>query len=178
MATILQPESESALNARVNTGTASTRLRENFSACRLQFKFLGISKTLSSDQKSQAAESFGAEAASISAGKRLIDVKHDAWKALTSIKSQATKFWKENSLPYPETGIRLIRQDRVEDFNSTFGDFREQLEAGVRSFDEQFTEIKEAARIRLGSLFDLSDYPSSLRRARPFGESSRKPIGW
>jgi len=28
--------------------------------------------------------------------------------------------------------------------------------------DEQFGEIKEAARVRLGSLFDLADYPSSL----------------
>ena len=162
MATILEPESESTLNSSVRTRTASARLRENFSACRLQFKWLGTSKTLNSDQKSQAAESFGADAASISAGKRLIDVKHEAWKGLTSIKSQATKHWKENSLPYPETGIRLIRQDRVEDFNSTFEDYRAQLEAGVRMFDEQFAEIKEAARVRLGSLFDATDYPSSL----------------
>ena len=162
MATILEPESESSLNSSVRTRTASDRLRENFSACRLQFKWLGTSKTLSSDQKSQAAESFGADAASISAGKRLIDVKHDAWKGLTSIKSQATKYWKENSLPYPETGIRLIRQDRIEEFNSTFEDYRAQLEAAVRMFDEQFAEIKEAARIRLGSLFDPSDYASAI----------------
>ena len=162
MATILEPESESSLNLSVSTQTASTRLRENFSACRLKFKWLGTSKTLSADQKSQAAEAFDADSASISAGKRLIDVKHDAWKAITSIKSQATKYWKENSLPYPETGLRLIRQNRIEDFNSTFEDFREQLEAGVRMFDEQFAEIKEAARARLGSLFDASDYPSSI----------------
>lgn len=162
MATILEPESESSLNLSVSTQTASTRLRENFSACRLKFKWLGTSKTLSADQKSQAAEAFNADSASISAGKRLIDVKHDAWKSLTSIKSQATKYWKENSLPYPETGLRLIRQNRIEDFNSTFEDFREQLEAGVRMFDDQFAEIKEAARARLGSLFDASDYPSSI----------------
>ena len=29
-------------------------------------------------------------------------------------------------------------------------------------FDEHFPEIKAAARLRLGSLFDVSDYPSSL----------------
>jgi hypothetical protein len=162
MATILEPESESSLNSSVGSQTASARLRENFSACRLKFKWLGTSKSLSADQKNQAAEAFDADSASISAGKRLIDVKHDAWKALTSIKSQATKYWKENSLPYPETGLRLIRQNRIEDFNSTFEDFREQLEAGVRMFDEQFAEIKEAARARLGSLFDASDYPSSI----------------
>jgi hypothetical protein len=40
--------------------------------------------------------------------------------------------------------------------------YREQLEAGVRVLNDHFTEIKEAARIRLGDLFDASDYPSSL----------------
>ena len=74
MATILEPESESSLNSSVGSQTASTRLRENFSACRLKFKWLGTSKTLSADQKSQAAEAFDADSASISAGKRLIDV--------------------------------------------------------------------------------------------------------
>ena len=160
MATILEPESITALNS--STINASTRLKENFIACRLSFTFLGVSKTLTADQKRLAAQSFDADGESISAGKKLINTKHDTWKALTSIRSQATKFWKENSLPYPESGIRLIKQDRIEQFDSTFADFREQLEAGVRMFDEQFAEIKESARIRLGSLFDASDYPSSL----------------
>ena len=148
MATVL--ESESLPNSSVSTRSASSNLRENFIACRLQFKFLGVSKTLSADQKRLAAQSFDADGDSISAGKRLINTKHDAWKVLTSIRSQATKFWKEGSLPYPESGIRLIRQGRIEDFNATFADYREQLEAGVRLFDEQFAEIKEAARARLG----------------------------
>ena len=166
MATVLEPESNSSVEPNVgNRSEASTRLKQNFTACRLQFKWLGTSKSLSTEQKSRAAESFGADGASISAGKKLIDVKHDSWRVLTSIKSQATKYWKENSLPYPESGIRLIRQNRIEEFNASFEDFREQLEGGVRMLDEQFAEIKEAARIRLGSLFDSSDYPASLADA-------------
>ena len=81
---------------------------------------------------------------------------------MTSLKSQVTRYWKGNSLPYPESGIRLIKQSQIDEFNSALEDYREQLEAGVRMFDEHFSEIKEAARLRLGSLFDLSDYPSSL----------------
>jgi len=163
VATVLEPEPGASLTLGATTrNDATTRLRENFAACRLQFKWLGTSKTLNSEQKSQAAESFGADSDSISAGKKLIDTKHDAYKALTSLKSQATRYWKENSLPYPESGIRLIKQSRIEDFNNTLEDFREQLEAGVRMLDDQFAEIKESARIRLGSLFDPADYPSSL----------------
>ena len=163
MATILEPESDVSLDSNSHANhEASTRLRKNFAACRLKFKWLGTSKTLSSEQKSQAAASFGADGKSISAGKKLIDTKHDAYKALTSLKSQATRYWKDNSLPFPESGIRLIKQGRIDDFNSTFEDFREQLESDVRMFDDHFAEIKEAARVRLGDLFSLSDYPSSL----------------
>jgi len=164
MATILEPELDTSLASESNTNNdASARLRQNFAACRVQFKWLGTSKTLSSEQKTQAAEAFGAEGNSISAGKKLIDTKHDSYRALTALKSQATRYWKDNSLAYPESGIRLIKQSQIEDFNSTLEDYREQLESSVRMFDEQFGEIRAAAKQRLGSLFDLADYPSSLR---------------
>ena len=163
MTTILESELGTSLSPQATTNNdATTRLRQNFAACRLSFKWLGTSKTLSSEQKTQAAEAFNADGDSISAGKKLINTKHNAYKALTSLKSQATRYWKDNSLPYPESGIRLIRQNRIEEFNETLEDFREQLESGVRMFDEHFPEIKAAARLRLGSLFDVSDYPSSL----------------
>lgn len=145
-----------------SSSRAVDQLKNEFAACRLQFKWLGTSKSLSSEQKSQAAESFGAEGKSISAGKKLIDTKHDAYKALTALKSQATRYWKDNSLPYPESGIRLIKQGRIEDFDATFGDIREQLTVGVQRLEDQFAEVKEAAQRRLGSLFDQSDYPSTL----------------
>ena len=163
MSTLLEPEPDTSLASESNANNdATTRLRQNFAACRVQFKWLGTSKTLSSEQKSQAANFFGAEGNSISAGKKLIDTKHESYKALTSLKSQVTRYWKDNSLPYPEAGIRLCKQSQIDEFNSTLEDYREQLEAGVRVFDEEFAEIKEAAKQRLGSLFDLSDYPSSL----------------
>ena len=163
MSTLLEPEPDTSFASESNANNdATTRLRQNFAACRVQFKWLGTSKTLSSEQKSQAANFFGAEGNSISAGKKLIDTKHESYRALTSLKSQVIRYWKDNSLPYPESGIRLCKQSQIEEFNSTLEDYREQLEVGVRVFDERFAEIKEAAKQRLGSLFDLSDYPSSL----------------
>ncbi len=175
MSTILEPEStrvSTTEQAASNSETqhAANRIRQNFAACRVKFKWLGTSKSLSSEQKSQAAESFGAEGDSISAGKKLIDTRHEAYKSLTSLKSQITKFWKDNSLPYPESGIRLIKQERIDEFNATLEDYREQLETGVLWLDDHFDELKDAARNRLGSLYDPSDYPSSL--------SDEFEIGW
>ena len=93
MSTILEPES-----IQDSTTAASQRIRTSFAACRLKFTWLGTTKSLSSEQKSQAAETFGAASESISAGKRLFDTKHESYKALTSLKSQITRFWKDNSL--------------------------------------------------------------------------------
>ena len=167
MSTTFEPTAgitSSAASVGTDTQTAADRIRHNFAACRVKFRWLGTTKTLSPEQKSQAAESFGAEGDSISAGKKLIDTKHDAYKALTSIKSADQFVLEGQQSAVPGAGIRLIKQDRIDEFNSTLEDYREQLEAGVRMLDDHFGEIKDAARIRLGSLFDPADYPSSLDR--------------
>ena len=159
MSTAFQSETTGEL---ANSSNIATRIRNNFVACRIMFKWFGTSKSLTSDQKSRAAESFGAEAAAISAAKRLIDTKHESYRSLTSIKSQINRYWRDSSLPYPESGIRLIRNDAVDEFNSSLVGFKGQLEAAVADLDSHFWDLKEAARIRLGSLFDHDDYPSSL----------------
>ena len=163
MSTTLEPESIFEPGSSSMTSTASQRVRNRFAACRLKFKWLGVSKSLSSEQKSQAAESFGAEGDSISAGKKLLNTKHDAYKALTSLKSKITRFWKDNSLAFPgEAGVRLIKQDRITEFDEAFQQYKSDLTAAVRQLDVHYSDLKEAARIRLGALYDASDYPSSL----------------
>ena len=162
MSTITEPESFRESRSTQST-SASERVRSRFAASRLKFKWLGVSKSLSSEQKSQAAESFGAEGDSISAGKKLLNTKHEAYKALTSLKSQVTRFWKDNSLAFPgETGVRLIKQDRITEFDEAFQRYKSDLADAVRQLDVHYSDLKEAARIRLGALFDASDYPSSL----------------
>ena len=146
------------------TGTrrASDRLRTEFSAARLGFTWLGVRKTLSSEQKAQAADTFGAEGAFLSAGKKLIDTKHPAYKTVTAVRGRATQYWKAMSLPYPEPGLRLIRQDQIKVFDRQLHDYREELAEAVWRLDEHYAELKSAARDRLGSLFDPTDYPASL----------------
>ena len=159
MSTAIEAE---AVQESTNETSSVNRVRNNFVACRVKFKWFGTSKSLTSDQKSRAAESFGADGAAISAAKRLIDTKHESYRGLTSIKSQINRYWRDSSLPYPESGIRLIRNDAVDEFNSSLLGYKGQLEAAVGGLDNHFWDLKEAARIRLGSLFDRDDYPSSL----------------
>jgi hypothetical protein len=131
-------------------------------AARLSFNWLGVRKSLNSQQKNQAADSFGAEGKFLSAGKKLLDTSHPAYKAVTAIRGQAVSYWKGVSLPYPEPGVRLIRQDAITEFDNKIAEFRTELDDAVAELDRHYDELREAARQRLGDLFDASDYPASL----------------
>ncbi len=94
--------------------SAADRLRTTMAALRLSFTWFGTRKTLSADQKRQAAQSFGAEGPYLSAGKKLFDTRHPRFKAVTAVRHRATAYVKGLSLPYPEPAVRLIRQSDLE----------------------------------------------------------------
>jgi hypothetical protein len=131
-------------------------------AVRLSISWFGIRKTLNAEQKAQAADTFGAEGEFLSAGKKLIDTRHPAFKAVTAVKTRAVGFWKSLTLPFPEPGLRLIRQDSISAFDAKMESFRGELAEAVKTLNRQYSSLKAAAAERLGSLFNEGDYPSSL----------------
>lgn len=159
MSTTLDLDPANRVTPRV---APSQQLRMSTAAVRLAFTWMGVRKSLSSDQKAQAADAFGAEHDSLSASKRLLDVRHPAFRGVNAVKGRITSYWKGVSLPYPEPAIRLIRQDRIEVFNQQLADFREELQEAVDHLEQHYIELRSAARQRLGSLYDPSDYPASL----------------
>jgi hypothetical protein len=149
--------------AAAATATAAQRLRQHFAAARLSFTWFGVRKTLSAEQRAQAAERFGAQAPYLSAAKKLLDTSHPAFQAVNSVRSRAVSYWKGVSLPYPEPGVRLVRQDEVERFDRRMTALRRELADAVQALDAEFEQLKAAARQRLGRLFNPADYPPSLR---------------
>jgi len=142
--------------------SAAQRLQTTMAAVRVSLRWFGIRKSLTADQRAQAADTFGAAGEFLSAGKKLLDNRHPAYKAVTAVKNRVTQYWKSMSLPYPEAGVRLIRQDRIEEFDGRMQEFGEELDEAVQRLDEHYAELKGAARERLGSLYDRGDYPDSL----------------
>ena len=86
------------------------QLRSTMAALRVSFTWFGIRKTLTPEQKTQAAEPFRAEGQFLSAGKKLLDSKHPAFRAVNAVKHEISAYWRGVSLPFPEPGVRLIRQ--------------------------------------------------------------------
>jgi hypothetical protein len=59
--------------SRTKTVSPAQRLHAAFAAARVSFAWLGVRKTLTSDQKAQAADTFNAEGQYLSAAKKLLD---------------------------------------------------------------------------------------------------------
>jgi hypothetical protein len=49
-----------------------------------------VQRTLTSEQKAQAAQAFDAEGEFLSAGKKLLDTRHAAFRAVTAIRTKVT----------------------------------------------------------------------------------------
>src|SRR5437870_2434516 len=124
-ATLLEPPTVRA------APTPAQRLRVTTAAVRVSLRWLGVRKTLTPEQKSQAAESFGAEGDFLSARKKLLDTRHAAYKEVTAVRGRILALWKGITLPYPEPGIRLIKQADIEAFNQQMLDLRAELHQAV-----------------------------------------------
>lgn len=145
------------------TSTPAHRLRMMTAATRVSLKWLGVRRALSPEQRSRAAEPFHAEGDFISAGKKLLDTSHPVYRAVTGVRGNITRYWKSVTLPYPEPGVRLIKQAGIDGFDRQMIEFREQLDEAVARLDEHYAELKTAAERRLGQLYNADDYPSALR---------------
>ena len=144
------------------TTNPAERLRSEMIALRLSFTWFGTRKSLSPAQTAVAAESFGAAGDYLSAGKKLINTQHPKFKAVTSIKSQAVSFFKGMSLPYPEPGLRLIKQADLGAITLQLTTLKQNLDEATRQLDRHYSELKAAARQHLGDLYNEADYPASL----------------
>ena len=144
------------------TTSPAQRLRTTMAGVRVSISWMGVRKSLSQEQKSQAADTFGAEGDYVSAAKKLFDTGHPAFKAVTAVRHRILSLFKGMSLPYPEPGIRLIRQDDIAAFDVQMQTLKSELGEAVERLDEHFAELRSSARQRLGSLYDDGDYPESL----------------
>jgi hypothetical protein len=160
MPTLLLEDPETVQSPNVDV---ADRLRTTMAAVRVCFTWYGTRKCLSSDQKAQVAESFGAQGQFLTAGKKLLDSSHPAFKAVTAVRGRILSHWKGISLPFPEPGLRLIRQADIASFDVQMTTLRAELEEAVAVLDQHFDELRASARQRLGSLFNPGDYPTSLR---------------
>lgn len=139
------------------------RLRRTAAAVRVHFTWWGVHKTLTAQQKEEVGDAYGADARFLTAGKKIIDVRHEAFRKLTSIRTRIVNYWRGLTLPYVEPGVRLIKQSDIETFVHTMEGFRAELTEAEAELNAAFDQMKADARRRLGRLYNPSDYPPEVR---------------
>src|ERR1700736_3280735 len=103
------------------------RLRRLAAAVRVHFTWWGVHRTLTAQQKEEVGLAYDADARFLTAGKKIVNVRHEAFRRLTSVRTRAVNYWRGLTLPYVEPGVRLIRQADVEAFVHTMEGFRDEL---------------------------------------------------
>jgi hypothetical protein len=142
--------------------SAGNRLRTVMAAVKLAFTWLGVRKTLAPEQRTTAARAFHADRELLSASKLILDTKNPAYRAVAAVRSEASSYWRTVTLPFPETGIRLLPQNSLGLFAQTMQTYRDRLQEAARELAAQYDTINLEAQRRLGTLFNASDYPTTL----------------
>ena len=99
--------------------------------------------------------------ASASAGrynKRLLPKA--AFAALTATMSEARTKHYENSLPWDDKGARLLTVSNYEHYTELMNALRERVVRQRARFIEDYDDYVDQARLDLGKLFRIEDYPS------------------
>jgi hypothetical protein len=148
--------------AQRNLQEAAEHLACDWGACRVSFTWMGTRKALTKEQKETTAECFGANPKWLSGSKKLWNTANKAYRAVTDVKKQIREYWEGNTLPYVEDGVRLIRQDRIDQFNDTMREFRRNLGIAVIYLDQTMDELIREARGLLGDTFDRANYPDTF----------------
>ena len=144
------------------TPNAANRLRTTMAAVRLAFTWLGVRKTLAPEQRTTAARAFHADRELLSASKLILDTKNAAYRNVARVRSEASGYWRAETLPFPEAGLRLLPQAKLPAFDSRMAQYRQELRDAASELAGQYDQIKSEAERRLGTLFNASDYPQTL----------------
>lgn len=74
----------------------------------------------------------------------------------------------ENTLPWSDSGIRLLPTQNFIDFNDRMGKFEEEFVQLVNDFVQVYPTLITAQAMALGDMFNRSEYPSAGEMAHKF----------
>ena len=139
------------------------QLREETIAVRLRKTHLGMTKRLTAEQSQRQADLFRASTEVLSGSKRLFRRRSEHLKAINSVLTHASQYVKDVTVAYPLEAVRLLRRDRLDEFNQQMNKFLDELADALVAAEEVYTtEILPDAKYLLGDLPDSSDYPATL----------------
>ena len=81
----------------------------------------------------------------------------------------AIRIWHyEQTLPWSDSGSRLLPMANFFDYKSKLSDYERQFDEAVRDFLGEYSTLVSAAAFQLGDLFNSDDYPEAVKLLSKF----------
>jgi hypothetical protein len=82
--------------------------------------------------------------------------------AINKVATRARTFHYENTLPWSDTGERLLPSDNYFEYVGKLSELKNEFESVVRMFVQDYPEMIEQAKHDLNGLFNAYDYPANI----------------
>ena len=149
---------------RLSEGSPAEHLRRTAAAVRVHLRWWGTRKTLTTQQKEEIGLAYAADARFLTAGKKIIDVRHEAFKRLTSLRTAHHQPLAEADAPLRRGRRPADQTGRHRAVRPRDGGLSRRAERRARRIWTASTRrSRPHARRSLGRLYDPADYPPSVR---------------
>ncbi len=145
-----------------HTQRAADELSRTYAAVRLSIEWMGITRCLTALQKEELGTRQTVDVRMITASRKILDQSHPVMRKISGIRNQIRRTWMDSTLPYVESGIRLLPRPDLRRFHEQMCQHKVTLQEANRELQERYDQLREDARGRLGSLYDPADYPTSV----------------
>lgn len=142
-------------SAKVAAATAAVRLRTRSTTAR---------RSLNDSNVRKLADTFKANAKEVGGYKQALDTKSEYVAPVYSILREAKQLVERFTIDYPETGIRLIKVDRIGELETRLRALQDDLATATAEMYEHWSEIKADRQRVLVDLYDPNDYATDPRQ--------------
>ena len=139
-------------------------LREATVGVRFRRFVFGVERKLNEQQRNVMAAAFDAADRSVKGRKVLLDTKRKEYRSVVGRVLAAMGYWREVTVPFEDVGVRLIKRDKIEEFEKRLAVIQKELDSALVDLDAVYADAREQAKASLGNLFDEQDYPDSLKK--------------
>lgn len=96
----------------------------------------------------------------VTATKKLVDP--GSLKPICKINNSARNWLATISLPFPINGMVFVPKDLINKVDEKLGEFKIKFIDAVMDFSEEYSRLRETAKMYLGDLFNEIDYPVDI----------------
>lgn len=98
-------------------------------------------------------------------------VDKSALEPMDKVANAARQYHYKVTLPWGDNGDRLLPASLFMDYSDTMRQFKAEFETRVADFVRQYPSLVQAARQRLGTMYEPKDYPANVRDRFDFATS-------